>query len=264
MWVDLALFLFLGLVFGSFVSSLTWRLPRSGNFGGRSLCPKCKSKIAWYDNIPILSFFNLHGRCRNCGKKISPRYPLMEGASGVIFAATGASFMGYLNFSAVESSYKTWMGDFALPYFLFIFLLFLAIAVIDIEHMIIPDSLVFWGIALSFVVLLFSPQPALFNNFFWAGAASMVPLSINLLTRGAGMGLGDVKLAFLLGLVFGSSSPAVFFIATLSGAVLGIIFVFLKRVNIRQPIPFGPFLIFGAFVVFFFGRLIEETILLGV
>lgn len=217
----------LGLAIGSFIAAFTYRLPSGISIAtGRSFCPKCKKKISWFDNIPIGSYFVLKGRCRHCGKRISPRYPLIETAAAIGFIAFAGQF-----------------------FLLFVFTLALAILVIDWEKQIVPDSLVFLGFLATLVYFL------LVNFNFYesllAGlAAALFLLLVHLVTTGRGMGLGDVKLALFLGTIIGLSQ--VFHWLVLSfvlGAVIGLVLVFIGRARFGRPIPFGPFLIIAFFVI---------------
>lgn len=248
MILSASLSVILGLIVGSFIGSLTWRVSKGITLGGRSFCPNCRSPISWQDNIPILSYLLLSSRCRSCGRKISIRYPLVELTTGLVFGV-----IGVIGDVGVAGGYRVWLGDFALPFFLGIAALLIAIAVVDLEHMIIPDLFVGVGILVSILILLFFPSPTLFIHIFWATAASFSILFLNFITFGQGMGLGDVKLSVLLGLVLGEYTFLSMFVAVLLGAVVGIILILFGRTRLRQPIPFGPFLILGAFITLLFG-----------
>lgn len=250
----LGAFLFvLGLAVGSFLSSATFRIPRGESLWGRSQCPFCKKEIAALDNIPLVSFILLSGRCRHCRKKISFRYPLIELSTAILFVALGwAIFQGSKD--AVFAEYQKWLGILTLPYFLFIASVLIAIFVIDLEHKIIPDSLLYPSILISLLALLFSPSPTLFVNLSVAIFASLFFFFLHILTRGRGMGLGDVKLAFLLGLILGYPYTLLaIFLAFLTGAVSGLMLVLTRKAKLGKPIPFGPYLVAGAFVAIFFG-----------
>lgn len=228
----------LGLAVGSFIAALSWRLPRGISVAtGRSKCPKCGKTITWYDNFPLLSYIALAGKCRYCKKKISIRYPLIEAATAAIFALT------YLKLPTVN-----------LLYFLPIFSIVLAILVIDYEHMIIPDELVFVGLIIALTAFSYS--------YLFAGLlAALFLLFLHLATRGRGMGPGDVKLAILLGTVAGPLSTVVWmFLAFVIGALAGIALILGKRVKFGQHISFGPFMIIGFFLTILFGPLFNHLI----
>ncbi len=176
----------LGLMAGSFLAAYSFRLPRRISIAkGRSFCPNCRKQIDWFDNIPLLSFLILDGKCRHCRKNISYRYPLIE-----FFTALGFFYIAF-NF------YQT---PVLAAFYLIIYCLSALIFIIDLEHQIIPDKLIFSGITMGFLYYLFTD--AYFYPRFLAGftAASFL-LLIHLLTKGGGMGLGDVKFAVVGGLI---------------------------------------------------------------
>src|SRR5260221_2583759 len=215
----------LGLVFGSFLGALTYRFPRSISIAkGRSVCPKCKKEIGWYDNIPLFSFLLLGGHCRNCHEKISIRYPLIELVTAITFIVVGFNLINLVLVSVLIS-----------------------IFVIDMEHEIIPDESVFFGL---FIFLINSN----FNlNLLLPGFLSAIFLLVlNIITKGKVMGLGEVKLALLLGTMAG---PNLFlnwlFFSFATGAVVGILLVIGKKATMKQKIAFGPFLIIGFLLALF-------------
>ncbi len=247
------LFIFLlGLIFGSFISALSWRIPRGLDIWvDRSRCDKCKSPLYWYDNIPLLSFLILRGTCRNCGKKISVRYPLLELFTGVIF------LLIYINGSSLYRSYSV----LDLVYLLIISIILISIFVIDLELQIIPDNLVFFGIFIVISYLLLTSDnrfyPILFSGFISAFSI----LSINLLTKGKGMGLGDAKLALFGGLFFGFPNfISWIFLSFITGAVIGIFLILIGRAQFGRRIAFGPFLVISWFAVLFWGGAITPII----
>lgn len=252
-----------GLIIGSFLGSLTWRLPhRMSIVGPWSVCPFCKKNLRWYHNIPLVSYLILGGRCAYCHKTISVRYPLVEGGTAALFMLAGWSFLGTDNVRivGVMRDYQGWMGLWALPYFLLIAAVLIAIAVIDLEHQIIPDVLIVPSLIFNFALLIFfSPSPTVFVHFAWGGFAASFFFVIYLLTRGRGMGLGDVSMSFLLGVLLGYPGTIVaLFTAFLTGAAVGTILVLAGRARFGRPIPFGPFLIFGTFVALFISNTIVQ------
>lgn len=245
----LAIFGVVGLIIGSFLTSLTFSLGRH-NFSWpsrtwlwrRSICPRCRHVISWYDNIPLLSYFLLGGHCRSCGKKISLRYPLIEITTGVIFLLFG----------------WVWLGkglEWLLLYWLFVTAVLLSLAILDIEKLIIPDVVIKPFLIFNLLLLGFLlPPPGFFINFFWAGAAATFLYLLNLVTLGRGMGLGDVKLGFVLGLILGSLTWLMFLLAFILGAIAGLLLVAVKKASFGKPIPFGPFLILGTMLTILFGK----------
>ena len=232
-WVVLAL----GLVIGSFLNVVIYRLPRGlGYVRGRSFCPKCKHKINWFDNVPVISFLILKGRCRFCGRKISWRYPLIELLAGALFYLSYLSHLSFLSYLLICG--------------------LVVIFFVDLEHQIIPDEIV---IPLSVLFLgyrLLTNIQYLISNFLITGIVSFLFLYlIHLLTKGRGMGLGDVKLAFLMGLVLGFPKIVVaFYLAFLTGAFVGVILILLSRAKLKQKIAFGPFLVFGTIFSLLWGE----------
>jgi prepilin signal peptidase PulO-like enzyme (type II secretory pathway) len=235
MYLQLLLLSVLGIVFGSFISALTWRYPRRMSIKkGRSICPNCKKEIFWHDNIPLLSYLILLGKCRNCKKKISLRYPAIELASAIGFVAVWQyAFPDY--FKAI--------------YLLIVFVILLSIFVIDLEHQIIPDDFVFAGIFVSILYLLFINPISFFPNIFAGFIAAVFLLALHLGTKGRGMGLGDVKFAVFGGLIVGLSLTTVWLIlAFLTGGIVGSILILSKKAKLKTKIAFGPFLILGIFL----------------
>lgn len=215
-----------GLALGSFLGAVTYRLARKESFvKGRSRCPRCGANIKWYDNIPVLSFLLLGGRCRSCHKKISLRYPLIE-----ITTALGVLGIYILNLS--------------FPIFLiFVLLITISIFVIDLENEIIPDELIFLGLGVTTLALLLGWNGSFYLHFFGGLSASLFLLLINLITKGKGMGLGDVKYALFAGTFLGfPKSVSWLFLSFLTGASLGVILILLGRARLGKHIPFGPFL----------------------
>ncbi len=236
-----SIFLFiLGLIFGSFISALTYRYPRGISIvKGRSFCPKCKKQIAWFDNIPVVSYLILGGRCRNCKKKISPRYILIELATGLGFLTLQG-----LTLQGVYSIYIL-AGQLA------VFVILESIFIIDLEHQIIPDDFIFPGLLVSLLATDYLLLATLFSGFL---AASLLML-IHLLTRGRGMGLGDVKFAVLGGILVGLKlMPVWLFLSFLTGGVAGFILILGRRAGLKDKIAFGPFLIIGLGLTFLYGN----------
>lgn len=195
------------------------------------MCPKCRKTIRWFDNIPVISFILLKGRCRNCGKKISIRYPVIE-----LFTAVGFFIIGWNVFQLV------------------LFVLLELIFIIDLEHQIIPDDFVFFGMVLVFIVLLLAGNYPLFSSLFSGFLAASLLMFLHLITRGRGMGLGDVKFAVLGGMIVGLRLSLIWlFLAFLTGGLVGIILILGRRVGLKDKIAFGPFLVIGIFLAYLIG-----------
>ncbi len=252
------LFLFvLGLVFGSFITALSWRIPREISFvKGRSVCPNCRNKISWYDNIPLLSYIILGGKCRNCKKQISLRYPLIE-----IATALGFIVIFYFANTFKGLTLQSVNDVFTLTFYLVIFLILLTIFIIDLGYQIIPDSLTFAGISVTFFYLLLTASNSIFNVVFSGFLAATFLLFVHLVTKGKGMGLGDVKFAVLGGMITGLKlMPAWLFLSFLTGAAVGIILILIGKAKMKTKIAFGPFLILGIALTLAFGNNIIRLI----
>lgn len=234
-----------GLLVGSFLNVLIYRLPKNINFiKGRSFCPKCKAKINWYDNIPLFSFILLGGKCRRCKSPISWRYPIVELVTGLLF------FLSYLNRLSI------------LNYILFSGLI--VIFFIDLEHQIIPDEILLPLIVLFLIKLFFllNTKYLILNTLSSAIGSFLFLLTIYLVTKGKGMGFGDVKLAFLMGLVLGFPKIIVaFYLAFLTGAFIGVILILGRKAKLKQKIAFGPFLSFSTLIAILWGEKIINAVL---
>lgn len=251
------LVLFFGLVIGSFISAWSYRLPREISISkGRSVCPHCGEVIYWYDNIPLFSFLMLKGVCRACKNPISKRYPIIEASTGITFVAV------YLAQPLLASLFPFVDYLLLLPLSLSIAGLLLTIFVVDVEEQIIPDTAVFLMIILVLGTLLFSA-----NNDFWIRLAtgflmSWLLLSLNLVTKGRGMGLGDVKLVIPLGMILGfPTSISFMFFSFAVGALYGVILIALSLKNLKSKVAFGPFLIIGFVLALLVGTTFTSYVL---
>jgi len=255
-----------GSVVGSFLNCLIYRLKTKESFlKGRSFCPYCKHTLTWRDLIPIFSFLLLKGKCRYCQKKISPQYPLVELASGVLFVLILIYFpqtyfpQTYFPQTLPIRIILAMAKIIRMGYFLAITSFLIVIFVYDLKHFIIPDKVVFPAIIIALFYNLFrcfynSSSLCLYTLYAAFGAAGFF-LSIVLISRGKWMGLGDVKLAFLMGLFLGFPKILVaLFLAFLIGAIIGIGLILTKRKTFGSEVPFGPFLVTGTFIALFWGK----------
>ncbi len=234
------LFIFLlGLAIGSFANVILIRLPDEKSLGDRSRCPSCQKKIKWYDLVPIVSFFLLKKRCRFCGQKISWQYFFIELIYGSAFLLT--------TFTVLEGFLLSW------------FLVFISVSLLlilyDLKHFILPNeivaflflwvllgSFVFWRDIIGINLLV----GIVFFSFFWV---------IYILSGGRWIGGGDVKLVGVLGFLLGwPHSLIMLALAYLTGAFVGVFLLISKKYGLKSKIPFGPFLILGTFLAFFWGR----------
>ena len=260
------LIIIFGLIAGSFISALTFRFPKGISvLSGKSFCDICKVKISWYDNIPLLSFLLLKGKCRNCKNVISKRYPLIEITTALIFTLLFffVNNCPTLAQQDIICDLPSIFGKWTLPYLFLISVSLISIFVIDFEERIIPDDLVFINFALTFFVLILSSKESLFINIGTAFAASLFFLILHLITAGRGMGLGDVKLALFGGLFFGWPHTLTWlYLSVLIGALVGIILIFMKKAKFGKQIAFGPFLVISFFITLIWGEQIKNVLFL--
>ncbi len=247
-------FFLLGLAIGSFLNVVIYRMNTHQPFGGRSKCLSCRHTLAWYDLVPLFSFLVLKGRCRYCKAKISFQYPIVELITGTIFGFLfwKFQFMFYINTLSFFLVYT---------FYSLMFSLLVVIAVYDLRHKIIPDTLVFIFGALSLLGMFFVNQYGF--HAYWPGTMDLLsgpiialPFAILwLVSKGNWMGLGDAKLALGLGwLVPFSVALSGLTISFWAGAVAGILMMFFsKKHSLKSEIPFAPFLVFGFFLAFIFG-----------
>jgi leader peptidase (prepilin peptidase) / N-methyltransferase len=225
-----------GLAVGSFLNVVAHRMPlRRSISTSRSECTSCGTPIAWYDNVPLLSYAILRGRCRACGERISIRYPLIEATTAALVVACGFKFG--LSADAVVAA--------------FFCAVLVAITAIDIEHRIIPNRLVLPATAIVLVA-----QTLLHPSVEWILASFLAALFLFLpaLVYPAGLGMGDVKLALLLGAMLGRNVAVALAFGLAAAMVPAIVIVGLKgRAARKIGLPFAPFLALGAVVALFAG-----------
>ena len=223
----------LGLLVGSFLNVVVHRLPRGESLSRpRSRCPGCEAQIAAYDNVPVLSWLVLRGRCRHCGTAISGRYPAIELLTGAAFAST-AGVLGTDDMLVLE-----------LPFVAML----IAVAAIDLEHRIVPNRILA-PLALWAVVALAVVDSAELPEALIAGAAAFAFLLLTALIHPAGMGMGDVKLAGVMGLYLGLAVLPALLVAFLAGSIVGVAMLVREGAGARKKgVPFAPFLAFGGLV----------------
>ena len=239
-----AVFLF-GAMVGSFLNVCIHRLPRDESIvRPRSKCPGCQNQIAWYDNVPVLSYLLLRGRCRSCGTKVSAVYPLVETLTGALAAAL---------------LYRFGPGPDGAIYFAFAAAL-VVITFIDLEFQIIPDVISIPGIPIGWVcAFLALEQVTLVDSLLGAllggGILYAVASGYYFFTKREGMGGGDVKLLAMIGAFLGWKSVLfTLFAASLVGSVIGLLAAWRSGDGGKYAIPFGPFLAAGALVYVFWGQ----------
>ena len=246
----------MGACLGSFANVCIYRLPKTKQIiSGRSFCPKCKKKINWYDNLPIISFLFLSGKCRKCKKVIPLRYLIVELITGISF------LLIYLNFEDL----------YAITFLSILSLILIMIFFIDLENFIIPDSLNFIIMGLA-LLKNFLPNfgTSLIHEINQSIIGGMVGyLSIWLIIylyktfkKIDGMGFGDAKLMAGIGLLFGwQSIPFILFVASILGLIFVVPSLIKKQKTMRTEIPFGPFIIAACLIYFAQGDLLYSLIL---
>ncbi|MBU4257805.1 MAG: A24 family peptidase [Proteobacteria bacterium] len=241
--IEITIFIF-GICAGSFMNVCIYRLPASKSIiiPARSTCPNCGNIIKFYDNIPILSYLLLKGKCRHCDSPIAFRYLLVELIGGFfalcIYFKFGITIEGFVYYVLISS--------------------LLVITFIDLDHQIIPDVITLPGIPIfffaSFILTEITYKDSLLGILAGGGSLLLIAVTYNLLTKKEGMGGGDIKLLAMLGAALGWKGVFfTIFIASVIGTVVGIILMLRTRRGLKLAVPFGPFLSMGAIIYIFFG-----------
>jgi len=253
-----------GLIIGSFLGAFSYRFPKGISIAkGRSFCPKCKHNIAWYDNIPLFSYLILKGHCRSCRQKISIRYPIIEATTAVLLLAVilGVSGCSGIFSGSLLCTWQQTNFNVSLAYVLFILGVLLLITIIDIEHEIIPDPLVYTGIAATFLFFLLINIDGFYLNFLSGLLAGLFFLLLNGVTKGKGMGLGDAKLALLGGFILGWPETFIWLVSSFSlGAVVGMILILFGKSKFGREIPFAPYLMISLIITLLTSSLVRSLI----
>jgi leader peptidase (prepilin peptidase)/N-methyltransferase len=234
----------LGAVIGSFLNVCIYRIPMEESvIYPSSHCPECGEKIKWYDNIPIISYLILRGKCRNCGKKISVQYPLIELLTGILTAGViwkyGISFVSL--------------------YFLILTYVLVVVSTIDLKTMLVPEKFCYFamvaGILLSPFIPVISLKDSILGASFGAGIILFIIETYYIFTGKEGMGYGDASIMAIIGAFLGWEKVLLtIFFASLIGSVVGIALMVLKGKNAKFALPFGPFLSIGAYITILFGN----------
>lgn len=239
----------LGTILGSFVKVLADRSLGKKSFWGRSYCPKCQHKLAWYDLFPIFSYIFLQGKCRYCHKKIGKEYLLVELVMGILIA-----FLFWYSLSLLELISKTF------------FIVILAVLFLtDIKEMFIPDRVILPSIIIGIVLNLITAQPFFFSLLTGLLIGAFF-YGLIIITRGKGMGGGDVKLGAFIGIMLGfPQAIAAIILSFLTGAIFSIVLILTGKKHFGQTIPFGPFLVLGSLIMLYWGnQIIDWYLHLGV
>ncbi len=239
-----------GLIIGSFLNAWAWRIAHNEKItSGRSACPNCGHQIRAYDNIPVVSWLVLRGRCRDCRAPISWRYPVGEALTALVFGAV----------AAVDG--LTWL---LVPHLIFVATMIL-VSQVDLEMRIIPDVVILPAALIGLPLMI-----AFGDGPWWEWPAAGVAAAAVLflisevyyrLRHVEGMGLGDVKMALCMGVYLGVAVVPALFIGFVSGAVVGVAVLGLRKADGKTAIPFGPFLAGGAIIALLVGQAIVDAYL---
>ena len=230
-----------GAIVGSFLNVCIYRIPaRQSIVAPSSRCPKCETPIRWYQNIPVLSWLVLGGKCAKCKSSISIRYPLIEVLNGLLYVTA----VYYYSLSWVACVYMVFLS------------LLVIVVFIDIDHQLIPNVITFPGIPLGFAASFLIPwlpwQDSGLGILLGAGLLGAVAFGYKLFTGKEGMGMGDLKLLAMIGAFLGwKSILPVVFIASLAGTFIGVPLMIAKGSDGKLALPFGPFLSLAAVVYLF-------------
>jgi len=253
-WFLIIIFI-LGLCFGSFVNMLVYRVAinhklESRKFkvksNKRSFCDYCGKQLSWYENVPVISWLLQKGKTRCCRKKLSVLYPIVEFITGILFLLNFQFLIS--NFQLIN--FKT-VIQILISFFIIVLLVFSA--VFDLKYMILPDFSTI--ILIASVIVLWCARYFGNLNYIWSAVFSFAFLGfLYLITKKRGMGFGDVKLVFFMGLFLGYPKIIVaFYTAFVVGAVVSLILIVFKKATKKTQIPFGPFLILGTLIAWWWG-----------
>lgn len=275
---NLILFIY-GLIFGSFINAFLWRFSTRKSLMGRSICPSCKHQLSWYDNIPIISWFLLSGKCRYCKKSISVQYPIIEFVTALTFLFVGkysqpGQFIlkNYQSFQLIPVKFIIYVV--LLSILLAISIILIITATYDYKTKEIPNSFNFSFIGIAVIFLIIS---GVANNYRFV---DFIPYLLSaffvffffytfvFFSGETWMGGGDAKLALGMGLLLG---PQKTFLLVMFSSIIGSLFGFIaiiisrifqkknkKLITLRSEVPFGPFLVLGFFIAYLAGMQIVD------
>lgn len=282
----------IGAVLGSLALNLAERsLQKKSSFWGRSYCPKCKQKLHWYDLLPIVSYLILRGKCRYCHKEIGIEYVLVEIVMGALIGFLFWQSLGSVQVTGYRlQDFQTIQAFFDLIFKTFFITVLAILFLTDLKKMFIPDRIVLPAIVISVIYLiiitaykigylyyylsqstigklLLPPKSDYFQRHalitaepFLGGIAVALAIggffmALIMITKGKGMGGGDVKLGAFMGIVLGFPLGLLALVLSfLLGAIFSLILIFLRKKHFGQVIPFGPFLVTGSLIVLFWGK----------
>jgi leader peptidase (prepilin peptidase)/N-methyltransferase len=243
-----------GTILGSFLNVVILRLPKDQSLTGRSQCPDCSNTLGFLDLFPVLSFLFLKGKCRHCHKKISPRYFIIELVTGLLFALS-FWYLHPTDSVGILQLFRWWFFEAVL----------ITVFVIDLEHYLILDKIVFPGVAILLIMNLALGQMlghSIFylHSYFVSGLIGAAALTILFFatwyfSEGRALGFGDVKLAIFLGLALGWPLVGIgLLLSVFLGALVGIGLLIFSNKNLKSRLPFGTFLSVGSILTLFYGE----------
>ncbi len=235
--------LLFGLILGSFFNVVGLRVPKGESIvKPRSHCPRCKRTLTAWELIPVISYVLQGGKCRGCGVRISPLYPFVELLTAILFT--------------ISPLLVGWSKELIISWTLISLLMIIFVS--DIRYMIIPDKVLLFFAVIFIIERMFVPLSPWWDSLVGAIVGFSLLLLIAVISKG-GMGGGDIKLFALLGFVLGWKMVLLaFFFSTLYGTVFGLIGMALGKIRRGEPIPFGPYIVFGTLTVYFFGQAIVQ------
>jgi leader peptidase (prepilin peptidase)/N-methyltransferase len=245
------IFLILGLIIGSFLNAVVYRLNAVESLMERSHCPNCQKKVRWFDNVPLLSFVLLSARCRDCGEKISWQYPIVEAATGIMFALLGNYFFDIFDF-------ESWILT---AYYLTVFSILMIIFVYDFKYMEIPMLVLWLGVVVSLAYFVFFDWQSFQNassvldlktisGIFGGLVAGGFFYALAAYSKETWMGYGDAYLGILAGLVVGWPNVLTALMLSFTiGALISVALIAVSKKTMKSQVPFAPFLITGVFLV---------------
>lgn len=242
--INFILIFILGLIVGSFINVCIYRIPRNESIiYPASHCTKCRNNISPKDNIPLLSYILLKGRCRNCKSKIAIQYPVVEFLTGLIYLII----------------YLTYGLSFQASIYLILSSALIIIAFIDLNEQIVPDVISLPGIVIGFIISFLVPYISFINSalgvFVGGGIILIIGLAGSVIFKKEAMGGGDVKLAAMIGAFLGWRYIIIsLFLGFFLGALAGIILILSKIKSRDDVVPFGPFIVLGSFITLLWGE----------
>lgn len=244
------IFFIFGLIIGSFINAVVYRLNAVESLWERSHCPKCKKQVRWFDNVPLLSFLILSARCRDCGEKISWQYPAVEFITAIMFALLGGYFFG--------ANSASWLLT---AFYLSIFSLLMIIFVYDFKYMEIPMLILWLGVGIALAFLIFSDWQRFgtaasflslgtISGALGALVAFLFFYALAAYSKETWMGYGDAYLGILIGLIVGwPNILATLMLSFAIGAIISVGLIVVSKKTMKSQVPFAPFFITGAFLI---------------